>query len=85
MVVEHHFQYEVIMNNKWDKYNKQKWTRQDEFYAWSKIAMIFLIVSVEQMRVIFLLTQVLAYSHLQVLPIMRFRLMQIQILYILLQ
>ena len=42
VVVEHHFQYEVIMNNKWDKYNKQKWTRQDEFYAWSKIAMIFL-------------------------------------------
>ena len=28
--------------NKWDKYKKQKWTREDEFYAWSKIAMIFL-------------------------------------------
>ena len=30
------------MNNKWDKYKKQKWTKQDEFFAWSKIAMILL-------------------------------------------
>ena len=28
--------------NKWDKYKKPTWTKQDEFFAWLKIVLIIL-------------------------------------------
>ena len=29
--------------NKYDKYKRKQWTKQDDFFAWLKIAMIFLV------------------------------------------